>query len=146
MKILVDADACPVVNLVEEAAKKFNIPVILLCDTNHLITSNYSEVCTIDAGTDAVDFALMNRCEKGDIVVTQDFGVAAMVLGKGAYAIHQSGMLYTNDTIDQMLFERHLSKKARRAKHHVKGQKKRTSKDDERFYEEFIRLISCLQV
>ena len=96
MRILVDADACPVIRIVEQAAKEKNIPVILLCDTNHVLNSDYSEVKVIGAGSDAVDFALVNQCQKGDIVVTQDYGVAAMILGKGAYGIHQSGKWYTN--------------------------------------------------
>ena len=115
MKILVDADACPVVTIVEEIAEKYGIPVILLCDTNHVLRSEYSEIKIIGAGADAVDFALVGICEKGDLVVTQDYGVAAMILGKGAYGIHQSGKWYTNENIDQMLIERHLSKKARRS-------------------------------
>lgn len=95
MNIYVDADACPVVKIVEEVAKKNNISVTLLCDTNHILSSEYAEVKIISAGADAVDFALINLCQKGDIVVTQDYGVAAMALGKGAKAIHQSGLWYT---------------------------------------------------
>ena len=128
MKILVDADACPVTRIVERVAKKHGIECILLCDTNHILTSEYSEVRVIGAGADAVDFALLDICQKGDIVVTQDYGVAAMILGKGAYGIHQSGKWYTNQNIDQMLMERHLAKKARmgKGKHHLKGPAKRT--------------------
>ena len=110
-----DADACPVVRIVEETAKKYGAPVTLLCDTNHVLQSEYSEVNVIGAGADAVDFALVGLCRKGDLVVTQDYGVAAMALGKGAFCIHQSGRWYTNENIDQMLMERHLSGKARRA-------------------------------
>ena len=116
MRILVDADACPVIRIVEQAAKEKNIPVLLLCDTNHVLNSEYSEVKVIGAGSDAVDLALVNQCQKGDIVVTQDYGVAAMILGKGAYGIHQSGKWYTDHNIDQMLMERHLAKKARNGK------------------------------
>ena len=143
MQILVDADACPVVRIVEVVAMNYQIPVILLCDTNHVLFSEYSEVKIIGAGTDAVDFALVNLCKKGDIVVTQDYGVAAMALGKGAYGIHQSGKWYTNDNMDQMLMERHLNKKARRAsgKHHMKGPRKRTTEEDDRFKDSFVRLI-----
>ena len=78
----------------------------LLCDTNHVLSSAYSEVVVVGAGSDAVDYKLISICHKGDIVVSQDYGVAAMALGKGAYAIHQSGKWYTNDNIDQMLMER----------------------------------------
>ena len=90
MQIFVDADACPVVDIIEKIASKYEVPVTLLCDTNHILTSNYSQVKIIGAGADAVDYALIGLCHKGDIVVSQDYGVAAMALGKGAYAIHQS--------------------------------------------------------
>lgn len=143
MKIFVDADACPVVSIVERVAKKYQIPVILLCDTNHVLSSDYSEVVIVGAGADAVDFKLISLCHQGDIVVTQDYGVAAMALGKKAYAIHQSGKWYTDENIDQMLMERHLAKKARRgsSKNHLKGPRKRTPEDDQRFEESFEKLV-----
>ena len=143
MQIYVDADACPVIAIIENKAQKYNVAVTLLCDTNHVLTSDYSEVVVVGAGADAVDYKLINICHKGDVVVSQDYGVAAMALGKGAYAIHQSGKWYTNDNIDRMLMERHLNKKARRNsnKAHLKGPKKRTKKDDERFSESFEKLI-----
>ena len=138
MKILVDADACPVVRIVEQTAERYKIPVVLLCDTNHVLQSSYSEIKVIGAGADAVDFAL--------VVVTQDYGVAAMILGKGAHGIHQSGKWYTNENIDQMLMERHLAKKARmgKGKHHLKGPAKRTEDDDERFQESLCKLIEVV--
>lgn len=146
MRIYVDADACPVIPIVEQVAGKNNIAVTLLCDTNHVLDSDYSEVKIIGAGADAVDFALINLCRKNDIVVTQDYGVAAMALGKGAYAIHQSGKWYTDENIDQMLMERHLGKKARRAsgKNHLKGPKKRTEEDDVRFQRSFEKLVMTI--
>lgn len=146
MQIYVDADACPVVDIVEKIAKKYQIPVTLLCDTNHVLTSGYSEVVVVGAGADAVDYKLISLCRRGDIVVTQDYGVAAMALGKSAYAIHQSGKWYTDENIDQMLMERHLNKKARRASHknHLKGPKKRTEEDDERFAQSFEQLIKAV--
>lgn len=146
MQIFVDADACPVVRIVEEIAKKYGIQVILLCDTNHVLTSEYSEVVIVGAGADAVDYKLISLCHKGDIVVSQDYGVAAMALGKGAYAIHQSGKWYTDGNIDQMLMERHLNKKARRSsgKNHLKGPRKRTSEDDDRFAQSFEKLLLML--
>lgn len=147
MKIYVDADACPVVRIVEQTARENGIPVMLLCDTNHVLHSDYSEVKVIGTGADAVDFALVNLCGKQDIVVTQDYGVAAMALGKGAYAIHQSGKWYTNENIDQMLMERYLHKKARRSsgKKHLKGPKKRTVEDDVLFQQSFEKLIHMVK-
>ena len=147
MRVFVDADACPVVSIVERISEKYNIPVTLLCDTNHVLSSVYSEVIVVGAGSDAVDYKLISICHKGDIVVSQDYGVAAMALGKGAFAIHQSGKWYTNDNIDQMLMERHLNKKARRSsyKNHIKGPKKRTEEDDERFTQSFEKMIKMAQ-
>ena len=143
MNIYVDADACPVVSIVEEISKKYNISVTLLCDTNHVLHSEYSEVVVVGAGADAVDYKLISLCHRGDVVVSQDYGVAAMALGKGAFAIHQSGKWYTNENIDQMLMERHLNKKARRAssRNHIKGPRKRTEEDDQRFAESFEKLL-----
>ena len=143
MQIFVDADACPVVGIVEKVAKEHDLPVTLLCDTNHVLSSDYSEVIVVGAGADAVDYKLISICHKGDIVVSQDYGVAAMALGKAAHAIHQSGKWYTNENIDQMLMERHLNKKARRAsgKNHLKGLRKRTAEDDEHFRASFGKMI-----
>ncbi len=143
MRIYVDADACPVVRIVEATAKKYNIPVTLLCDTNHVLHSEYSQIKIIGAGADAVDFALVNLCRSGDVVVTQDYGVAAMALGKGAYAVHQSGKVYTSENIDGILMERHINKMARMSssKSHMKGPRKRTAEDDRIFTQKFEELI-----
>ena len=142
MKIYVDADACPVTRIAERVAKERGIPVVLLCDTNHVLSSDYSEIRVIGAGADAVDIALINFCQRGDIVVIQDHGVAALALGKGAKAIHQSGRWYTDVNIDGLLMERHMAKVARRkSKNHLKGPAKRTEEDDRRFEESFRWLV-----
>ena len=143
MQIFVDADACPVVAIIEKIAKDNSVPVMLLCDTNHVLSSTYSKVVVVGAGADAVDYKLISICHKGDVEVSQDYGVAAMALVKVSNAIHQSGKWYTDDNIDQMLMERHLSKKARRSsrKCHVKGPKKRTEEDDERFAQSFEKML-----
>ncbi|MDD2968495.1 MAG: YaiI/YqxD family protein [Lachnospiraceae bacterium] len=142
MRILVDADACPVNRIVEQVAEEYHLPLIFLCDDNHVLSSRYGDVVTVPSGMDAVDFKIIEIGRKGDIVVTQDYGVAAMVLGKGMFAIHQSGREYTEYNIDSLLMERHMSKKARKSgKHHGKGPSKRTAEDDLRFREELIRLI-----
>ena len=148
MRIYIDADACPVVRIAEKIAIKYEIPVTLLCDTNHVLSSDYSEIKIIAAGPDAVDFALVNLCKAGDIVITQDYGVAAMALGKGAYCIHQSGRWYTDDNINSMLNERYIAKKARMAssKNHLKGPRKRTAEDDKHFEESFEKLILKVKV
>lgn len=151
MKVLVDADACPVVRQTEAVAKKHGVPVILLYDTNHVLQSDYSEVRIIGAGADAVDIALINICDPGDVVITQDYGVAAMALGRRAYAMHQDGWQYTDAIIDRLLLERHMSKRIRRSSHkaHLRGPHKRTEEDDKRFQEgldALLRKINKLRV
>jgi len=146
MTILIDADACPVVKLTEQLAKQFHIPVVLFCDTNHVLSSDYSEVRTIGAGADAVDFAIVNACRAGDLVITQDYGLASMVLGKKAYALHQSGMQFTEDNIGGLLMDRYTHKKARMAsaKNHLKGPAKRTAEQDRHFEAALLRLLQQL--
>ena len=104
--------------------------------------SDYSEVVIVGAGADAVDFKLVSLIKKGDICVTQDYGVAAMILSKGAYGIHQSGKWYTNENMDELLMQRHIAKKVRSSKkNHLKGPAKRTKEDDLHFEESLERLI-----
>ncbi len=143
MKILVDADACPCNKIIEKVAKEYQIKLIFLMDSSHILQSDYAEVKIIGKGADAVDFALINLLQKGDIAVTQDYGVAAMVLGKRGFAIHPSGKIYHDGNMDQMLFERHLSKVQRKSnkRFHGKGPKKRTKEDDERFEFFFRKLV-----
>jgi uncharacterized protein YaiI (UPF0178 family) len=133
MKIIIDADGCPVIDLTIKVAKKFNIPVILMCDTAHQLEREGAETIIISQGADAVDFALVNRVNKGDLVVTQDYGLAAMVLSKQANVINQNGLRYTNENIDQLLFTRYVSKKVRNAGGRVKGPKKRQKDDNLKF-------------
>ena len=147
MKILVDADACPCNQIIEKVAREYKLPLLFLVDSSHILSSEYGEVLIIGQGADAVDFALVNRLQKGGIAVTQDYGVAAMELGKKCYAIHPSGKIYDDSNMDQMLFERHLSKVQRKSnkRFHGKGPRKRTKEDDERFEQAFRKLIERIQ-
>jgi uncharacterized protein len=142
MKILVDADACPVTRIVIRLAKQRGIPVVLVTDTSHELSDDYAEVVTVGQGADAADYALINRTQKGDVVVTQDYGVAALALAKKAYAISQNGLRYTDENIEGLLNERHESRKIRRAGGRVGGFKKRTGEEDERFERAFICLLN----
>lgn len=141
MTILVDGDACPVKQIIVEEAQKRGIPVVMVCDTSHELRDGYSEVVTVDKGADSADYALINRIKPGDTVVTQDYGVAAMALSKGAVALHQDGFIYNNDTIDELLFKRHLGQKIRRSGGRTKGHKKRDRSLDELFRQKLIELI-----
>ncbi|MCY6957021.1 YaiI/YqxD family protein [Clostridium brassicae] len=144
MKIIVDADSCPGREYIEKVAKEYNIEVNMYCDINHIIESDYSSVKIVDSGFQSVDMYIVNESTKGDIVVTQDYGVAAMVLGKKAYAISPKGYIYSDDNIDKLLFERHISSKVRRSGGKTNNPKKRTSEDDERLYRNLIKLIKNL--
>ena len=144
MKILIDADGCPVVDITLKIAKKFNIEAIIICDTSHVFNKEGVKTIMISKGADAVDFVLVNKVDKGDIVVTQDYGLAAMVLSKQGYPINQNGLLYTPDNIDQLLFTRHLSKKVRNSGGRLKGPRKRQKEDDIRFEESLISLCTKL--
>lgn len=141
MNILVDADACPVKSIIVKIAREINIKVFMFIDTSHIIDDGYSTTVTVDQGRDSVDIALINKVSKGDVVVTQDFGVAAMALAKGASVLNQNGLIYSNDNIDRLLFERHISQKVRRSKGRVSGPRKRTKEDDEKFEAAFRRLV-----
>jgi len=141
MRILVDADACPVKEIIVRLAKQRNIPVTMLIDTSHQLNDGYSTVITVDKQVDSVDFALMGLLTRDDVVVTQDFGLAAMILGKCARVVNQNGMVYTNDNIDKLLMERHIGAKIRRGGGRTKGPAKRTKEDNERFEAAFAKLL-----
>ena len=141
MRILVDADACPVKQIIIRLAREKKIPVTMLIDTAHELNDGYSTIITVDTRADSVDFALMRLLTREDIVVTQDYGLAAMVIGKGARAIHQSGRVYTDGNIDTLLMERHIGGKLRRGGGRTKGPAKRTREDDRRFEAAFAQLL-----
>ncbi|TQR17787.1 YaiI/YqxD family protein [Psychrobacillus soli] len=140
VSVLVDADGCPVVDLTIAVAKKFNLKITLLCDTAHYMQREGAETVMVSKGADAVDFVLVNRVKKGDIVVTQDYGLAAMVLAKQGFAIDQNGRWYTAENIDQLLDSRHMSKKIRQAGGRLKGPRKRQKEDNEKFERGFTEL------
>ena len=137
-----DADACPVKQIIVRLAKQRKIPVTMLCDTAHELNDGYSTVITVDKQADSVDYALMALLTREDIVVTQDFGLAAMALGKGARAVNQNGLIYTNDNIGKLLLERHIGQKVRRGGGRTKGPSKRTKEDNARFETALEKLLA----
>jgi uncharacterized protein YaiI (UPF0178 family) len=140
VKILVDADACPVKDIIVRLAKERSIPVIMFIDTSHVLDDGYSKVVVVEKGKDSVDIALINKVEKNDMVVTQDFGVATMAMSKKAYALNQNGLIFDESNIDRLLFERYLSQKVRRSGGRTSNARKRTTEDNEKFEKSFILL------
>jgi len=130
MTILIDADGCPVVDNAVKIADEHKIDCVILCDTSHVFEKPGAKTITVSKGSDSVDFALVNMLKSGDIVITQDYGLAAMCLARHAVPINQNGMVYTNDNIDDLLNERYMAKKIRMTGGRLKGNSKRTSEQD----------------
>ena len=135
MNILIDADGCPVVDLTLQIAKQFGIPVIILCDTSHQIERE---------GADSVDFALVNRVKPGDLVVTQDYGLASMCLARCARVLNQNGLEYTANNMEALMLRRYENKKLLRAGKHPKGSPKRTKAQDEAFASTLTSLLESV--
>ena len=146
MKIFVDADGCPVVNIAIEIAKEYGLEIIVVKNFAHMIKSSYAEIVSVDIENDSADFYIVNRVSKGDIVITQDYGLAALCISKEAYPINQNGLVYTTFNIDGMLNTRHVHRELRKSgKHHSKF-KKRTRENDDKFKKSFKRLIESNMV
>lgn len=144
MKIYVDADACPVKDIIIEEAGKKSIPVVLVTSISHFSLKEYPnwvETIYVDTGADAADYRIMKLAAKEDIVVTQDYGLASLALAKGCYVLHHKGFAYTNDNIDQLLQSRYLSAKERRSGKHSKGPKALTEEDRQKFLELFRKYL-----
>ena len=141
MKIYIDADGCPVVDITIKIAKEHGIECVILCDTAHEFHRDGAETVTVSKGADSVDFALLNRVQKGDVAVTQDYGLAAMCLAKGATPIRQDGVIYTNDNIDALLLARHTAKKIRRGGGRLQGAPKRSAEEDIKFQESLENIL-----
>lgn len=129
MKILVDADACPNKEMILEMGTKFSVPVLFVMDTSHTWACEEAQIITVSKGAEAVDMALINRVEKGDVVLTQDYGLAAMCLSKMATVIHPKGFFYREEEMDELLYVRYLSRVERSKGSHVKGPKRRNKED-----------------
>ena len=141
MKIVIDADACPVTRLAAAAALARNTECILVCDTAHRIEIDGCRTVTVDKGADSVDYKVTELVRAGDIAVTQDYGLAAMCLAKGCRAINQNGLVYTDNNIDNLLYSRFIGKEIRLAGGRTPGPKKRTKQQDAAFERAFIELI-----
>ena len=133
MKVLIDADACPVVDIAVSLCKISGVDGLLICDTAHRMEQEGAFTLVIDKGADSADFALVNRVSPEDIVITQDYGLASMCLARKARVLHQDGWEYTQNNIDGLLFQRHEARKYRAAGGRTKGPKKRTPQQNQAF-------------
>lgn len=142
-RILIDADGCPVVDETIRIAKRFGLECLILCDTSHRIEREGAQTMVFSKGADSVDFALVNLVRAGDVVVTQDYGLAAMCLARSARVLHQDGIEYTADNIDALLLSRHTAKKIRNAGGRLKGPVRRVAAQDRAFSQALVQLLEC---
>lgn len=134
MRIWIDADGCPVVDMTCRIARDYGVPCVIVCDTAHAFSPRDGvEIITVSQGMDSVDFALINRVTAGDIVITQDYGLAAMCLAKRTVPIHQDGRVFTEMNIDGLLYDRYAAKKARMAGGRLRGPSKRKPEQNAAF-------------
>jgi uncharacterized protein YaiI (UPF0178 family)/GNAT superfamily N-acetyltransferase len=147
-QIHVDADACPIGARfsIERLARHYHLKLFYYIDDSHELYPEYGQVRQVGQGHDAVDLALVNQIRGGDIVVTQDYGLAALVLSRRAVAIHPSGKLYTEKNIDNLLAERHLAARARKAGERFRQPKKRKREDELNLAGQLKRQIELRQV
>ena len=141
MRILIDADGCPVVDATIALAQEYNLECIILCDTSHYFNREGARTVVLSQGSDSVDFALVNMVQAGDIVVTQDYGLAAMCLARKSRPMNQNGLIYHDGNIDGLLASRHTAQKIRRGGGRTKGPTKRTAEQDENFKQQLRKLI-----
>lgn len=144
MKIYVDADACPVKDIIITEGTKYGIPIILVTSISHYSNKNQPsgvETIYVDTGADAADYRIMKLAKKGDIIITQDYGLASLGLAKGCTVIHHKGFTYTNENIDQLLQTRYLSAMARKSGKRTKGPKPFTEEDRLQFKKLFLNLL-----
>ena len=142
MKIFIDADGCPVVDITVAAAIRHSIDCFIICDTAHTFNIDGAQTVIVEKGADSADYKLVNMIGKNDIAVTQDYGLAAMCLARGAKAINQNGLVYNEKNIDELLFSRYVSKKIRLSGGRIKGPSKRTDSQNERFLQQLEKLIN----
>jgi len=141
LKIIVDADACPVKDIIEHIAREYQIETILVANFNHIITSDYARIIRVDRAAQSADIAIINLASKGDLLVTQDYGLAAIMLAKGCCVLDHMGKEYNQENIDFLLMRRYLNQKARQARQRISGPAKRQRTDNQSFDENFRKLI-----
>lgn len=133
MRIFIDADGCPVVDIAVRTAKRYGVGCTIICDTSHSIQRDGADTIIVDKGADSADIRLVNLIGAGDIAVTQDYGLAAMCLSRRSIVLNQDGRRYTEDNISGLLEFRAVSAKIRRGGGRTRGLPKRTLQQDRDF-------------
>ncbi|WP_010529195.1 YaiI/YqxD family protein [Lentibacillus jeotgali] len=144
MKVYVDADACPVKKTIITIAQDFNVPVVLVKSFSHFSHDDEQpgvEIIYVDAGAEAADYRIMQLAQQGDIIITQDYGLASLGLSKGCTVLHHKGFAYTDDNIDHLLQTRYVNAMARKSGKRTKGSKAFTTEDEAKFSDLFRKTL-----
>ena len=133
VNIIVDADACPTNQIINELSKKYNIETTYICDNSHQINNVEQRVIYVDKGSDSADYKILELCNENSIIITQDYALASLCLSKNAIVIHFNAFIIDNHNIDTLLNTRYLNAKARKAKLKLSNPKKRKKEIDVEF-------------
>lgn len=141
MRILVDGDGCPSKYSIVEMTKKYQLEMLVFIDYAHMLDSEDYQTIMCEVGADSVDMKIANMVKKGDLVITQDYGLASLVLGRQAYVLHVSGKVIDQNNIDQLLLSRYTAAKIRKAGGRTKGPAKRSQADELFFKKQLEEMI-----
>lgn len=145
-KIVVDGDSCPVKSEIIEMARKLGISVLMVSSFDHVLQeADGVEIVQVDRSQQSADLYIANHIRGGDVVVTQDYGLAALVIAKSCQAISPRGEIFHPGNIDYLLERRHVQAKARRGGQHSKGPRPFSGEDRERFRANLLKLLQDLQ-
>ncbi|AEH47188.1 hypothetical protein BCV53_16935 [Parageobacillus thermoglucosidasius] len=142
--VFVDADACPIKDEIFSLACKYNIPSVFVSSYNHFSPLQKMEWVYVDTEKEAVDLYILNHAAKGDVVVTQDIGLASMLVSRGVYVISPRGKVYEDGGMDDLLYFRYLEAKQRRQGVYRKGMKRFSDQDRRAFLQNFEKILSKL--
>ncbi len=141
MTIYVDADACPVKDIIVSVCKQKSLPIVMVMDYNHVYNDGYSKVITVDKGFDSADFKIVNLLQKGDLCITNDYGLCSMALSKIGFCLTFNGLVVDNTNIDDLLLRRHINKELRKINKKGTHFNKRTNEDNEKFKASLLKIL-----
>ena len=131
--LVIDADGCPVVKIAAKIARELGADCLIVSDSAHEFNIEGTRSVVVSQGADSADFYIVNNIKKNDIVITQDYGLAAMCLAKKVTVVNQNGQIYSDENISGLLESRAIGKKIRRAGGRMKGPPKRTEEQNKSF-------------
>jgi uncharacterized protein YaiI (UPF0178 family) len=142
IRIFVDADACPVKQEIVQAGTGFHVDIYFIASYAHQSESHSGNWIYVDSFKDQVDFYIYKHVRKGDIVVTQDMGLASLLVKQGVRVLSPRGTILRDEQMDTILYNRYMSAKLRRNGTYTKGPKAFSAEDRKRFLQELKKILS----